>query len=62
MAKLHKYYKQGKDGKLERLRRSCPRCGEGIFMAEHSDRFHCGNCAFTEFKPSKKGKEEEKEK
>ena len=62
MAKPHQYYKEGKDGKIERLRRSCPRCGEGIFMAEHKDRFHCGNCAFTEFKPSKKGKEEEKEK
>ncbi|MFW9983715.1 MAG: 30S ribosomal protein S27ae [Candidatus Odinarchaeota archaeon] len=57
--KTHEYYVQGKDGKLERKRRSCPRCGEGTFMAEHADRFHCGSCGFTEFKPSKKDKPKE---
>ncbi len=59
MSKTHEYYSVSKDGKLERKRRSCSRCGEGSFMAEHSNRFHCGNCGFTEFKPSKKEKEKE---
>lgn len=59
MSKPHKFYSKGKDGKLERKRRPCPRCGEGTFMAEHADRFHCGSCGFTEFKQAKK---EEKQK
>ncbi len=31
-------------------RRTCPKCGAGIFMAEHKDRHHCGKCSYTEFK------------
>ena len=26
------------DGKVERKRKSCPRCGEGFFMAEHKEK------------------------
>ncbi|MFX1576340.1 MAG: 30S ribosomal protein S27ae [Promethearchaeota archaeon] len=59
MSKTHDYYSAGKDGKLERKRRYCSRCGEGTFMAEHDNRFHCGKCGFTEFKPSKKEKQKE---
>lgn len=44
-----KYYKIDGD-KVERLRRSCPKCGDGVFMAEHKDRFTCGKCGYTEFK------------
>lgn len=29
----------------------CPKCNSR--MAEHSDRFTCGKCAYTEFKPKK---------
>ena len=29
--------------------RMCPRCGAGIFLAEHKDRAHCGKCGYTEF-------------
>jgi small subunit ribosomal protein S27Ae len=36
--------------KLSRLRRACPRCGRGVFMAEHEDRYACGKCGYTEFK------------
>jgi small subunit ribosomal protein S27Ae len=39
-----------KDGKLERKRPFCNRCGRGYFMAEHEDRYTCGNCGFTVFK------------
>ncbi|MGA8843609.1 MAG: 30S ribosomal protein S27ae [Nitrososphaeraceae archaeon] len=37
------------DGKLNRKKRECPRCGRGVFMAQHSDRSTCGKCSFTEF-------------
>jgi len=37
-----------KDGKIER-KASCPRCGPGMFVAEHSNRKTCGKCGFTEF-------------
>lgn len=30
--------------------KTCPKCGDGIFMAEHKDRFFCGKCEYTEFK------------
>lgn len=33
-----------------RLRKECPRCGKGYFMAEHKDRLSCGHCGFTTFK------------
>jgi small subunit ribosomal protein S27Ae len=32
-----------------RLRKECPRCGKGYFMAEHKDRQSCGHCGFTTF-------------
>jgi small subunit ribosomal protein S27Ae len=40
-------------GKLVRARRSCPKCGPGVFLAEHKDRAACGNCGYTEFKAPK---------
>lgn len=51
----HKKYKI-EDGKLVRLGRTCPKCGPGVFLAEHKDRWHCGRCGYTEFK-----KKEEKQ-
>ncbi|MFO7872327.1 MAG: 30S ribosomal protein S27ae [Candidatus Undinarchaeales archaeon] len=63
---------------IKRKKKQCPRCGPGIFMAEHSDRLSCGKCGYTEIekkeskeekpakeekeKPQKKEKEEKKEK
>lgn len=38
------------NNKIVRLRRTCPKCGEGVFLAEHKDRFSCGSCGYTEFK------------
>ena len=37
-------------GRLVRVNRFCPRCGRGVYMAEHSDRWSCGKCGYTEFK------------
>lgn len=38
------------DGKVTRKRTECPKCGPGVFMAEHADRVSCGKCGYTEFK------------
>ncbi|UCH89101.1 MAG: 30S ribosomal protein S27ae [Thermoplasmata archaeon] len=48
----HKYF-EVKDGRAEPTRDYCPKCGEGIFLAEHKDRHSCGKCGYTEFKKSK---------
>lgn len=36
--------------KVVRLRRSCPKCGAGVLMAQHKDRSSCGHCGYTEMK------------
>ncbi len=38
------------DGKIIRKRKECPKCGPGVFLAEHEDRRSCGRCGYTEFK------------
>ena len=45
-------------GKIVRQRKNCPKCGEGVFLADHKDRLSCGKCGYTEFK----GKKPENEK
>lgn len=39
-----------KDNKVTRKRRTCPKCGPGKFLAEHSNRYTCGKCGYTEYK------------
>lgn len=34
---------------LTRLRRECPKCEKGTFMAVHKGRISCGSCGYTEF-------------
>jgi small subunit ribosomal protein S27Ae len=46
--------------KIVRLRKNCPKCGDGVFLADHKDRLSCGKCGYTEFKAKKL--EEEKPK
>jgi small subunit ribosomal protein S27Ae len=55
MAKIKHY--EVKDGKINRKKRTCPRCGEGVFLAEHADRVSCGKCGYTEFKRKEPPKE-----
>jgi len=43
------FYEVSEKG-LKRTRRHCPKCGPGVFMAEHQDRLSCGKCGYTEFK------------
>jgi small subunit ribosomal protein S27Ae len=45
---VYKFYKIEGD-KVIRTKKDCPRCGKGVFMAEHQDRLSCGKCGFTEF-------------
>lgn len=40
--------------KINRVRRHCPKCGPGVFLGDHNNRFSCGNCGYTEFKTSGK--------
>lgn len=40
--------------KIVRLRPTCERCGTGYFMADHGNRYSCGHCGFTKYKPSEK--------
>jgi small subunit ribosomal protein S27Ae len=55
-------YYEVKDGKIVRNKRTCPKCGDGVFLAEHSNRMSCGKCGYTEFKRKEKPKKEKKEK
>ena len=36
-------------GKIERKGKFCPKCGAGVFLAQHKDRLYCGKCHYTEF-------------
>lgn len=35
--------------KLTRAKKSCPKCGDGVFLGGHKDRSACGKCGYTEF-------------
>jgi small subunit ribosomal protein S27Ae len=39
-----------KDGKAVKKNPTCPRCGDGVFLATHKDRVSCGKCGYTEYK------------
>ena len=46
------YEKKG--DKIERKNKSCPKCGDGTFMAKHANRATCGNCHYTVFESQSK--------
>ncbi len=37
-------------GVLKRKTKFCPKCGPGVFMAAHKDRYSCGKCGYMEKK------------
>ena len=45
---------KAEDNRIVRQRRHCPKCGDGVFLAQHKDRASCGKCGYTEFKGSRK--------
>ena len=47
--KPHTFYNTS-GGTIALSKRTCPKCGPGVFMAEHTNRFTCGRCHYTEFK------------
>ncbi len=36
--------------RIRKKNKTCPKCGDGIFMARHHDRDTCGKCSYTEFR------------
>jgi len=46
------YYKIEGD-KITATKKHCPKCGPGIFLAEHKNRISCGKCGYTEFTKKK---------
>lgn len=48
-AKIWNLY-QVKETSVIRMRKDCPRCGKGVFLAEHENRATCGRCGYTLFK------------
>lgn len=71
--KVYKAYKVEGQA-VNRLRKSCPKCGTGVFLAKHKSRSTCGKCSYTEFEkkeavpkekkvdnPAEKSKEEKTE-
>ena len=36
------------EGKIKRKNRFCPKCGDGVFLAKHANRWSCGKCGYTE--------------
>lgn len=50
-SKKYKFYKI--EGNAVKREKSCPRCGQGIFLMKASNRLYCGKCHYTEFLSSK---------
>lgn len=48
--KSSKKWEKYKDGK--KIGKPCPKCGSGVFLAEHKDRLSCGKCRYMEVKKS----------
>ncbi|MHA1491511.1 MAG: 30S ribosomal protein S27ae [Promethearchaeota archaeon] len=49
MKDASKFYKLEGE-KLIKTHRSCPKCGQSYFLADHYDRWSCGKCGYTVFK------------
>ena len=51
-----KYKMYTVEGDTIKRKKSCPRCGPGVFLMDSNGRLYCGKCHYTEFS----GKEEKK--
>ena len=49
-APSRKYSKYKVEGDKLNRAKTCPKCGAGIFLAEHKDRFYCGKCGYVQIK------------
>ena len=50
--KKYKHYKIEGDKVIRG--KSCPRCGAGVFLAQHKNRLYCGKCHYTSFEAVEK--------
>jgi len=48
-SKRWKKYEVDESGNVKRKGKFCPKCGAGVFLAQHKDRVSCGKCGYTEF-------------
>ena len=44
-----KYEKYKINGDAIERKKNCPKCGPGVFMAQHKGRSQCGKCGYTIF-------------
>ncbi len=56
MAKARLGFYELKGDMFTRTHKTCPKCGSGVFLAEHADRRSCGRCGYSESKAAAKGK------
>ncbi|USN45116.1 MAG: 30S ribosomal protein S27ae [Candidatus Woesearchaeota archaeon] len=47
--KLHTLYDVSGDS-FKRKKKTCAKCGSGVFLADHKDRLTCGKCGYMERK------------
>ncbi len=45
-----KWKKYEINGDQIKRKMNCPRCGAGVFLGEHKDRYVCGKCGYVEMK------------
>lgn len=57
--KWEKYTVEGDT--VKRKNKICPKCGPGVFLAEHKDRVACGACGYMEKKSSERASEKPSE-
>jgi len=55
-AKYKKYVVE--ENKIVKKGKPCPKCGSGVFLAEHKERLSCGRCSYMESKKSETAKKE----
>jgi len=46
---ISRYYELSGDS-IKSKKSVCPRCGNGVFLADHGNRQSCGKCGYTEFR------------
>ena len=42
------------EGSTVSRKKDCPKCGAGVFLADHKDRLSCGKCSYTGWKQAAK--------